>query len=369
MLEMQKPTVTVKEFSDDGKYGKFVVEPLERGFGVTLGNGIRRILLNSLQGVAVDSIKIEGVLHEFSTIPGVKEDVTEIVLNLKGLCAKIGKADQAVAEIHAVGPCEVKAGDATVDEDVQILNEDLHIATLGENAKLDMEIHLSTGRGYVSADKNKGDDNKPAVIGVLPMDSIYSPVLKVNYSVEDTRVGQITDYDKLTMEVWTNGVISASEAVSSAARIFIKHIGLFLELGGEVLQDDILERPVLSEEERIMNLTIDELDFSVRTYNCLKRSEILTMRDLVNTSKSKIEKVRNLGKKSLDEVIDKLKSFNLSFAPDSQELPESEEDQIDTELEEGTENIEESGFEQTSEPENGEAGLEEENQLDQDDNA
>lgn len=313
MIEIEKPRISIAEISDDGTYGKFIVEPLERGFGNTLGNSLRRILLSSLPGVAAKSIKIDGVLHEFSTIPGVKEDVTEIVLNVKGILAKLNCNEAKTVEIHAKGPCEVTSGTIIHDSDVEILNSDWHIATLGPDATLDMEITLDKGRGYVSADRNKAflTDN---VIGVLAVDSIYTPVLKVNYTVENTRVGQITDFDKLSLEVWTNGVVLAEEAVSIASKILIEHFNLFLGLSEIAEKTSIMVEPESSNATRNLDVTIDELELSVRSYNCLKRAGINTVKDLTSKTEDEMIKVRNLGRKSLDEVIEKLNSMGLDLA-------------------------------------------------------
>ena len=313
MIEIEKPRISIAEISDDGTYGKFIVEPLERGFGNTLGNSLRRILLSSLPGVAAKSIKIDGVLHEFSTIPGVKEDVTEIVLNVKGILAKLNCNEAKTVEIHAKGPCEVTSGTIIHDSDVEILNSDWHIATLGPDATLDMEITLDKGRGYVSADRNKAflTDN---VIGVLAVDSIYTPVLKVNYTVENTRVGQITDFGKLSLEVWTNGVVLAEEAVSIASKILIEHFNLFLGLSEIAEKTSVMVEPESSNATRNLDVTIDELELSVRSYNCLKRAGINTVKDLTSKTEDEMIKVRNLGRKSLDEVIEKLNSMGLDLA-------------------------------------------------------
>ena len=313
MIEIEKPRISIAEISDDGTYGKFIVEPLERGFGNTLGNSLRRILLSSLPGVAAKSIKIDGVLHEFSTIPGVKEDVTEIVLNVKGILAKLNCNEAKTVEIHAKGPCEVTSGTIIHDSEVEILNSDWHIATLGPDATLDMEITLDKGRGYVSADRNKAflTDN---VIGVLAVDSIYTPVLKVNYTVENTRVGQITDFDKLSLEVWTNGVVLAEEAVSIASKILIEHFNLFLGLSEIAEKTSVMVEPESSNATRNLDVTIDELELSVRSYNCLKRAGINTVKDLTSKTEDEMIKVRNLGRKSLDEVIEKLNSMGLDLA-------------------------------------------------------
>lgn len=312
MIEIEKPRIDTEELTPDGRHGKFVVEPLERGFGNTLGNSLRRVLLSSLEGVAVKSIKIDGVLHEFSTIPGVKEDVTQIVLNMKGLTAKLHSNSEKTVEINAVGPCEVTAASIMCDSEVEILNPEMHIATLGEGAKLFMEITLDKGRGYVPGERNKqlADEN---VIGLLPVDSIYTPVLKVNYTVENTRVGQITDYDKLTLDVWTNGVVNAQEAVSLAAKVLTEHLNLFVNLSDKGSSTEIMVEKDDKGKEKVLEMTIEELDLSVRSFNCLKRAGINTVEDLTNKSEEDMMKVRNLGRKSLEEVIFKLQSlgFNL----------------------------------------------------------
>ena len=307
MLEkIEKPDIETVELKSNGTYGKFVLEPLERGYGTTIGNSLRRVLLSSLPGVAVTSIKIDGVQHELSTIPGVKEDVAEIVLNLKGLTAKLYCDGPKTIYIEAEGECEVTAGDIKTDSEVEILVPDMHIATLDTGAKLYMEIVLDKGRGYVSAEKNKAlMANAP--IGIIAVDSIYTPVLKVNYTVENTRVGQITDYDKLTLEVWTDGVISAKEAVSMAAKLLNEHLNLFINLSEETSVDEILA-------EKVLEMTIEELDLSVRSFNCLKRAGINTVNDLIEKSEEEMMKVRNLGKKSFDEVKEKLASLGLEMS-------------------------------------------------------
>lgn len=312
MIEIEKPRIETEELSSDGKYGKFVVEPLERGFGNTLGNSLRRVLLSSLEGVAVTSIKIDGVLHEFSTIPGVKEDVTEIVLNMKRLVAKLHTNDPKVVEIFAEGPCEVTASTIKCDSEVEILTPDLHIATLGEGAKLHMEITLDKGRGYDPAERNKLIDGNN-VIGVLPVDSIYTPVEKVNYTVENTRVGQITDYDKLTMYVWTNGVLNAQEAVSLAAKVLTEHLNLFVDLSDKASSAEVMVEKDDKGKEKVLEMTIEELDLSVRSFNCLKRAGINTVEDLIGKSEEDMMKVRNLGRKSLEEVMYKLNSLGFSL--------------------------------------------------------
>ncbi len=319
MIEIQKPRIETTELSDDGKFGRFVVEPLERGFGNTLGNSLRRVLLSSLEGVAVTSIKIDGVLHEFSTIPGVKEDVTAIVLNMKGLIAKLHTNGPKTVEINAEGPCVVTAESIKNDSEVEILNPEMHIATLGEGAKLYMEITLNKGRGYVSADKNKAEmAGNASIIGVLPIDSIYTPVLKVNYTVENTRVGQITDYDKLTIDVWTNGVINAQEAVSLAAKVLTEHLNLFVNLSDKGTNTEIMIEKNDQGKEKVLEMTIEELDLSVRSFNCLKRAGINTVEDLINKSEDDMMKVRNLGRKSLEEVVEKLNSLGFQLQTDEE---------------------------------------------------
>ncbi len=311
MIEIEKPRISIAEISDDGTYGKFIVEPLERGFGNTLGNSLRRILLSSLPGVAAKSVTIDGVLHEFSTVPGVKEDVTELVLNVKGIVAKLSCDEPKLVEINAKGPCEVKSESISHDSDVEILNPQWHIATLGPDAKLHMQIMLDKGRGYVSAERNKAEMDD--TIGVLPVDSIYTPVLKVNYVVENTRVGQITDFDKLCLEVWTNGVVRSDEAVSLAAKVLIEHFNLFLGLSEIAEKTSIMIEPLKSDLAKNLDVTIDELELSVRSYNCLKRAGINTVKDLTTKTEEEMMKVRNLGRKSLDEVIEKLNSMGLDL--------------------------------------------------------
>ena len=320
MIEIQKPRIETKDLSEDGKFGRFVVEPLESGFGNTLGNSLRRVLLSSLEGVAVTSIKIDGVLHEFSTVPGVKEDVTEIVLNMKHLVAKLHTNGPKTVEINAEGPCKVTAESIKNDAEVEILNPELEIATLGEGAKLYMEITLNKGRGYVSSDRNKAElmGNSGSVIGVLPIDSIYTPVMKVNYTVENTRVGQITDYDKLTLDVWTNGVISAQEAVSLAAKVLTEHLNLFVNLSDKGTNTEIMIEVDNEGKEKVLEMTIEELDLSVRSFNCLKRAGINTVEDLINKSEEDMMKVRNLGRKSLDEVVEKLNSLGFQLHADEE---------------------------------------------------
>ncbi len=310
MIEMEKPRIECVEISEGNLYGKFVIEPLERGFGTTLGNSLRRILLSSLPGVAVSSVRIEGVKHEFSTIPGVKEDVTEIILNLKALSAKLYCDGPKTVTISASGACEVKAGDIIHDEQVEIINPDLLIATLNEDAHLEMEITLCKGRGYVSSDRNKTPDMP---IGVLPVDSIFTPIRKVNYTIENTRVGQMTDYDKLTLEVWTDGSIKPDEATSMAAKILSEHLMLFINLTENVVPVDFNE-PEDNKLEKVQEMTIEELDLSVRAYNCLKRANINTVAELIQRNEEDMMKVRNLGKKSLEEVEQKLAALGLGLS-------------------------------------------------------
>lgn len=312
MLEkIEKPEIETVELKSDGKYGKFVLSPLERGYGITLGNSLRRVLLSSLPGVAVTSVKIEGVRHELSTVPGVKEDVTEIILSIKGLTAKLHGEGPKTIYIEAEGECEVTAGDIKTDSEVDILDPGMHIATLGKDAKLYMEITIDRGRGYVSAERNKQAINLP--IDVMAVDSIYTPVLKVNYQVENTRLGQVTDFDKLTIEVWTDGTISAKEALSQAANLLNEHLKLFIDLSDESSIAEILVEKDDKGKEKILEMTIEELDLSVRSFNCLKRAGINTVEDLTTKTEEDMMKVRNLGKKSLDEVINKLHSFNLDL--------------------------------------------------------
>ena len=317
MIEIEKPRIEALDLATDGTYGKFVLEPLERGYGTTIGNSLRRVLLSSLPGVAVTSIKIDGILHEFSTIEGVKEDVTEIVLNVKGLIAKINGDGPKTVYIEAEGPCEVTAGSIKCDSEVEILVPDMHIATIGEGGRLFMELTLDKGRGYVPADRNKQLMNP--VIGVIPVDSIYTPVVKVNYTVENTRVGQITDYDKLTLEVWTNGVLCAQEAVSLGARVLTEHLNLFVDLSADAMEGNpILVKTDDQTQSSVLSMTIEELDFSVRSFNCLKRARIDTVEDLISRTEDDMMKVRNLGRKSLEEVINKLESLGLRLRDDEE---------------------------------------------------
>ncbi len=316
MIEIEKPKVECVSISEDEKYGKFVVEPLERGYGITLGNSLRRILLSSLPGVAVTSIKIENINHEFSTIPGVTEDVTEIILNIKSLAVKLHSDGPKTVYINHEGAGEICARDIKCDSDVEIINGDLHIATLNEDAKLFMELTLDKGRGYVSADKNK--QTLQPIIGLIPVDSIYTPVEKVNYTVENTRVGQITDYDKLTLEVWTDGTINPPDAVSLGAKIMNEHLNLFIDLSDSAKNTEIMVEKEQSKKEKVLETTIEELDLSVRSYNCLKRAGINTVQDLTTRSENDMMKVRNLGRKSLEEVIAKLDSMGLALASDEE---------------------------------------------------
>ncbi len=311
MIEIEKPTIN-KYIDEDGSYGKFVVEPLERGYGTTLGNALRRILLSSLPGAAVTSIKIDGVLHEFSTIPGVKEDVTEIILNLKKLAVRLNGESTKRVIINAVGPKEVTAADIIGDADMEIFNPDLHIATLEENATLVMEINLARGRGYVPAEMNK-NENTP--ISVIPTDSIYTPVRKVNFTVENTRVGQVTDYDRLVLEIWTDGSITPDEGVSIGAKIMQEHLNLFIALTDVTGSMEIMVEKEEDQKEKALEMTIEELELSVRSFNCLKRAAINTVEELTQKSEDDMMKVRNLGKKSLDEVKAKLEELGLGLRP------------------------------------------------------
>ncbi|MBE6772068.1 MAG: DNA-directed RNA polymerase subunit alpha [Ruminococcaceae bacterium] len=314
MIGIEKPRIDTAEVSEDGKYGRFVVEPLERGYGTTLGNSLRRVLLSSLPGYAITSVKIDGILHEFSTIPGVKEDVTEIVLNLKNVILKIHGDGPKTIYIDANGDDEITAGSIKTDSEVEILNPELHIATLNSDAHVSMELTCDKGRGYVSADRNK--QMMQPIIGVIAIDSIYTPVLKVNYTVENTRVGQITDYDKLTLEVWTDGTINAMEAVSLGAKILNEHLNLFGDLSGEAYDTEVMVVKSDSGKEKVLEMTIEELDLSVRSFNCLKRAQINTVEDLTNRTEEDMMKVRNLGRKSLDEVVAKLNSLGFDLRRD-----------------------------------------------------
>ena len=316
MIGIEMPNIEVFTQDDDSTYGKFTLEPLERGFGTTLGNSMRRVLLSSLPGYAIKSVKIDGVLHEFSTIPGVKEDVTEIVLNLKSVIIKINGDGPKTVYIDASGEGEVTAGDIKGDSEIEIFNPELHIATLDKDAKLTMEMTVDNGRGYVSSERNKQELEPP--IGVIAIDSIYSPVNKVNFTVENTRVGQRIDYDKLTLEVWTNGTISAKEAVSLAAKILNDHLKLFIDLSENEYMTDVLVEKDDDSREKALEMTIEELDLSVRSFNCLKRAGINTVEDLTTKSEDDMMKVRNLGKKSLDEVVAKLDSLGFSLRKDDE---------------------------------------------------
>ena len=313
MIEIEKPRIVCLETPTDDSYGKYIVEPLERGYGTTLGNSLRRVLLSSLPGTAVTSIKISGVQHEFSTIPGVKEDVTEIVLNVKSIIARLHTQTPKTVYIEATGEGEVTAGDIKADGEVEILNPDLHIATLGAGASLSMELTIGHGRGYVSAAKNK---TPQMPIGTIPVDSIYTPVLKVNYTVENTRVGNQTDFDKLTIEVWTDKTITARNALSLAAKILVDHFTIFTDLSETVSgTSTVVEKPE-QPQDKVLDMTIEELDLSVRSFNCLKRANINTVADLVSKTQDEMIKVRNLGRKSLEEVEHKLAQLGLSLASD-----------------------------------------------------
>ncbi len=313
MIEIEKPRIECLESPDDISYGKFVVEPLERGYGTTLGNSLRRVLLSSLPGYAPTSIRIAGVQHEFSTIPGVKEDVTEIVLNVKGIIARLHCDGPKTVYIEAAGECEVTAGNIKADAEVEILNPELHIASLGPDGALSMEITLDHGRGYIPADKNKSAQQ---VIGTIPVDSIYAPVLKVNYAVENTRVGNQTDFDKLTIEVWTDKTISARDALSLGAKILCDHFTLFTDLSDTIGNSCTVVEKEPERPDTVMKMTIEELDLSVRSFNCLKRANINTVEDLTNKTEEEMIKVRNLGRKSLEEVEHKLAMMGLSLASD-----------------------------------------------------
>ena len=310
MIEIEKPKIEIEELNEDNTYGKFIVEPLERGYGNTLGNSLRRILLSSLPGVAVSSIKIQGVLHEFSTVPGVLEDVSEIILNIKEISAIMHDDEPVMLKIDAKGPCTITAGDIDTGADVDILNKNLHIATLEDDATLFMELEMVKGRGYVPADKNKKEDQP---IGVLPVDSIFTPVKKVNFRVEDTRVGQVADYDKLILEVWTDGSIKPDEATSLGSKILNEHLNLFITLTEHVSDVEIMVEKEEDKKEKVLEMTIEELDLSVRSYNCLKRAGINTVEELNEKTEDDMMKVRNLGKKSLEEVQHKLSELGLGL--------------------------------------------------------
>ena len=313
MIEIEKPRIECIESPTDESYGKYVIEPLERGYGTTLGNSLRRVLLSSLPGTAVTSIRIAGVQHEFSTIPGVKEDVTEIVLNIKRIIARLHSDEPKTVYIEASGECEVTAGDIKADSEVEILNPELHIATLGPDASLSIELTVDHGRGYVPADKNKGPQQ---VIGTIPVDSIYTPVLKVNYAVENTRVGNQTDFDKLTLEVWTDKTISPRDAVSLGAKILVDHFTLFTDLSDSISNRSTVVEKVETQRDKVLEMTIEELDLSVRSFNCLKRANINTVEDLISKTEDEMIKVRNLGRKSLEEVEHKLAMMGLCLASD-----------------------------------------------------
>ena len=310
MIEIEKPSIEVLELKEN--YGKFALEPLERGFGITVGNSLRRVLLSSLPGVAVTSIKVDGVLHEFSTIPGVKEDVTELILTLKELSMKMDSDGARTLKIEHTGEGVIKAGDIICPPDVEILNKDLHIATLSEDAKLYMEINVDKGRGYVSAENNKSDDMP---IGVIPVDSIYTPVHKVSYFTENTRVGTRTDFERLVLEVWTDGSIGAQEGVSLGAKILVEHLNLFIDLTDHLGEVELMDEKEEDKKEKALEMTIEELDLSVRSYNCLKRAGINTVEELTEKTEDDMMKVRNLGKKSLEEVIQKLEELGFSLKP------------------------------------------------------
>ena len=313
MIEIEKPRIECIETPTDDSYGKYVIEPLERGYGTTLGNSLRRVLLSSLPGTAVTSIRISGIQHEFSAIPSVKEDVTEIVLNIKRIIARLHSDEPKTVYIEASGEGEVTAGDIKADGEVEILNPELHIATLGPDASLSMELTLDHGRGYVPADKNK---NPQQIIGTIPVDSIYTPVLKVNYAVENTRVGNQTDFDKLTLEVWTDRTISPRDAVSLGAKILVDHFTLFTDLSDSIGSRSTVVEKVETQRDKVLEMTIEELDLSVRSFNCLKRANINTVEDLISKTQDEMIKVRNLGRKSLEEVEHKLAMMGLSLASD-----------------------------------------------------
>ena len=315
MIEFEKPNIECLAINEDESYGKFVCEPLERGYGMTIGNSLRRILLSSLPGVAITSVKIEGVLHEFSTIPNVIEDVPEIIVNLKSVRLKMHDNEEKTIKIDFKGEGEVKAGDIITDSTVEVLNPDLHIATVAEGGSLQMEMTVNKGRGYNVAEKNKTQNQ---AIDVLPIDSIFTPVKKVNYSVENTRVGQRVDYDKLTIEVWTDGSLKAYEALSLAAKVMTGHLELFIDLSEAARNTKVMVEKAETKRERILEMPIEDLELSVRSYNCLKRAGISTVQDLANKTEADMMKVRNLGKKSLDEVINKLHSLDLNFASEDE---------------------------------------------------
>lgn len=319
MFEFEKPRIEIAEVNEDKTYGCFVVEPLERGYGITLGNSLRRILLSSLPGAAISSIKIDGVLHEFSTIPGVKEDVTELILNLKDVAMRNNSEslEPKVAYIEYEGEGVITAGDIKVDGDIEIMNPDLHIATLsgGPTSKLFVEMTITIGRGYVGADKYMANE---LPIGVIPIDAIYTPVQRVNFAIENTRVGQITDYDKLTLEIWTNGTLYPDEAVSLGAKVLNEHLNLFIDLSDDAKHAEIMVEKEENKKEKVLEMSIEELDLSVRSYNCLKRAGINTVEDLTNRTEEEMMKVRNLGKKSLEEVLNKMEELELSLLPNEE---------------------------------------------------
>lgn len=310
MIEIEKPNIETIEISEDAKFGKFVVEPLERGYGTTLGNSLRRILLSSLPGTAVTSIQIDDVLHEYSTIPGVREDVTQIVLNIKNLALKLYDVEEKEVEIDITGPANVTAADINPDADFEVMNPDMHICTLADGARFHMVMTVKNGRGFVRSEHNKSESMP---IGVIPVDSIYTPVSKVNYQVENTRIGEINEFDKLTMDIWTDGTISPEEALSLAAKIMTEHLDIFINLTNETRQVEVMVEKEETQKEKMLEMTIEELDLSVRSYNCLKRAGINTVEELTNRSEAEMMKVRNLGRKSLDEVKNKLDALYLSL--------------------------------------------------------
>ena len=315
MIEFERPNIKCLEIDNETNYAKFVCEPLERGYGVTIGNSLRRILLSSLPGAAITSVKIEGVVHEFSTIPNVVEDVPEIIVNLKMVRLKLHENEEKTIRIDVKGEGEVKASDIITDSSVEVLNPDLHIATLSEGAHLQIEMTVDMGRGYNSAEKNK-KDNQP--LGVLPIDSIYTPVKKVNYAVENTRVGQNIDYDKLTIELWTDGSLAPYEALSLAAKVMTSHLELFIDLSETAKNTQVMIEKEENKKEKVLEMTIEDLELSVRSFNCLKRASISTVEDIINMTESELMKVRNLGKKSLDEVTFKVHSLGLEFAKEEE---------------------------------------------------
>ncbi len=315
MIEFEKPNIKCLEMDNDKNYAKFVCEPLERGYGITIGNSLRRILLSSLPGCAITSVKIDGVLHEFSTIPNVVEDVPEIIINLKTVSLKMDKNEEKILRIDVKGPAEVKAGDIMTDGTVEILNPDLHIANVAAGGHLVMEMTADMGRGYNNAEKNKKDNQ---ALSVLPIDSIYTPVKKVNYAVENTRVGQMVDYDKLTIEVWTNGSLKPDEALSLAAKVMTGHLELFIDLSEATKNTQVMVEKEESKKEKVLEMSIEDLELSVRSFNCLKRAGISTVEDLINKTEGDMMKVRNLGKKSLDEVTNKLHSLGFDFAKEEE---------------------------------------------------